>query len=52
MKSQIDQTVHNIDILIQHVRDIEYRIQANEKQPLNAYEQLLLDCQVRFYDKH
>ena len=45
-KSQVDQTVHNIDSLIQRVREIEFRIQDNEKQPLSAYEKLLLDCQV------
>lgn len=46
MKSQIDQNVHDIDVLIQHIRDLEKQIQHNEKQPINTYERLLLDCQV------
>lgn len=46
MKSQIDQTVHNIDVLIQHIRDLEKQIHHNEKQPINTYERLLVDCQV------
>lgn len=45
IKSNIDTTINNIDVLITHLRDIELQIQTNEKQPIQDYEKLLLDCQ-------
>jgi len=48
IKSNIDNTINNIDILITRVRDIEIQIQNNEKQPINDYDKLIFDCQVSF----
>lgn len=45
IKTNLDTTINNIDVLITHLRDIELQIQTNEKQPIQDYEKLLLDCQ-------
>jgi hypothetical protein len=39
--------IENVDLLIKHLRDIEEQIRANAIQPINDYERLILDCQVR-----
>jgi hypothetical protein len=53
IKTTIDNTIHNIDGLITHIRNIEIQIQKNEKQPINDYERLIPDCQVSLIEfKH
>ena len=46
-KTNIDHTISTINLLITRVRDVEEQIQTNAKQPINDYDKLLLDCQVR-----
>lgn len=48
IKSNIDNTINNINGLITRIRDIELQIQNNEKQPIHEFERLILDCQVCF----
>ena len=44
--STIDSNIHSIDVLITRIRDIELKIEKNEKQSINDYELLTPDCQV------
>ncbi len=44
--SPIDNTIHTIDGLITRIRDIELKVEKNEKQSINDYERLIPDCQV------
>jgi hypothetical protein len=47
-KTNIDNNISNINILITRIQDIEEQIQMNAKQPINNYETLIPDCQVSF----
>ena len=42
-----NQVFDNVDVLIKHLREIEEQIRANAIQPLNDYERLIPDCQVK-----
>ena len=38
--------IEKIDVLINHLREIEEQIRANAIQPISDYERLIPDCQV------
>lgn len=47
-KTNLDNTIGHIDVLITRVKDIEEQIANNSKQPIHDYEKLIHDCQVSF----
>jgi hypothetical protein len=48
IRTNIDNNISTINILITRIQDIEEQIQMNAKQPMNNYETLIPDCQVSF----
>ena len=47
-KSPMDQSIETIDRLIQRIRESDEQLQRNVKEPIVDYENLLVDCQVRW----